>query len=175
MTLKMRRFLILIFIALVLIVIILTPYKNCLVFQFENSGQVLAYIPISTGEQFQVKYTHSIHLSDVIESYTVTKEGEIKQYQLEYEDFSIGMPSQAGKGERFEQKDGKYYLRNMNNYFPSFDLRLGKVRAHHTLIYKGKEYPLSDYIEPGTWIRIKVEKINRWQEWKGVNIIEQTV
>ena len=43
--------------------------KNALVFQYQNSGKVLAYFPISKGDSFQMKYIHSIHLSDVVESY----------------------------------------------------------------------------------------------------------
>ncbi|WP_338472197.1 DUF1850 domain-containing protein [Niallia sp. XMNu-256] len=173
MIIKKRKLLIVLFSVLFVIsIFILIPYQRCLVFQFQNSGQVIAYMPISSSESFRIKYTHSIHLSDVVESYKLTKDGEIKLYEMEYEDFSIGMPSHASDGERFEQIDGKYYLKNMNQVFPSFDLRVGKVRADHTLIFKGKEYPLSHSIEPGTWTRIKIEKINLWQQWKGVNIIE---
>ncbi len=81
-----------------------------------------------------MKYTHSIHLSDVVESYVVTKDHEIKQFELMYEDFAIGMPENASEGETFEHSDGKYYLKNMDKISPSFDLRIGKVRANHTLI-----------------------------------------
>lgn len=150
------------------------PFRQVLAFEYQNSGRLLAYIPLTKEEKFQIKYTHSIHLTDVIESYQKTENGEIKQYELMYEDFSIGMPENAGEGEVFEQKDGKYYLKNMNRVFPYFDLRLGQVRANHTVIYKDREYPLSNYIEPGTWIRIKIEKRNLFQLLKGVNILEST-
>ena len=159
-----------IFFALILILLFM-PMKECLVFQFQNSGHVLAYIPISKGETFQMKYTHSIHLSDVVDRYLITESSQVKQFELIYEDFSIGMPAHASKGETFERNNGKYYLKNMNRVFPSFDLRIGKVRANHTLIYQEKEYPLSHYLEPGTWVRIKIERINLWQQWKGVNIL----
>ena len=157
------------------LILLFMPIKECLVFQFQNSGHVLAYIPISKGEVFQMKYTHSIHLSHVVDSYLVTKNGQMKQYELMYEDFSIGMPAHAAEDETFERKDGKYYLKNMNRVFPAFDLRTGKVRANHTLIFQEKEFPLSHYLEPGTWVRIKVEKINLWQLWKGVNILDETL
>lgn len=150
------------------------PFRQALAFEFQDSGKLLAYIPLTKEEKFQIKYTHSIHLTDVVESYQKTVNGEIKQYELMYEDFSIGMPENAGEGEVFEQKDGKYYLKNMNRVFPYFDLRLGQVRANHTVIYMGKEYPLSNYIEPGTWVRIKIEKMNLFQQLKGVNILEST-
>ncbi|MFE8697844.1 DUF1850 domain-containing protein [Cytobacillus sp. FJAT-53684] len=148
------------------------PLKQALVFQYEHSGKVLAYIPMHEDSQFKIKYTHSIHLSDVVESYVITKDHQIKQYELMYEDFAIGMPENAADGEQFVHKDGKYFIKNMNRVFPLIDLRLGKVRANHTAIFKGIEYPLSRYIEPGTLIRIKIEKLSVIEQLKGVNILE---
>jgi hypothetical protein len=160
------------FLAFVLFLLLIIPTKEALVFQYQNTGKILAYIPISEGETFQMKYTHSIHLSDVVESYVVTSDQQIKQVELMYEDFAIGMPENASDGEIFEQKNGKYYLKNMNRLFPSFDLRIGKVRANHTVIFESNEYPLSRVLEPGTWVRLKIEKMTLWQQWKGVNILE---
>ncbi|HZG72421.1 MAG TPA: DUF1850 domain-containing protein [Chondromyces sp.] len=160
------------FIILSIIILCVVPIKQVLTFQFQNTGKVLAYIPLLNEEHFKMKYTHSIHLSDVVESYHITEKGEIAQYELMYEDFAIGMPANASAGETFEHKNGKYYIKNMNRVFPSFDLRVGKVRANHTVIYRQEGYRLSRYIEPGTWIRIKVEKVNLIELWKGVNILE---
>ncbi|WP_234978367.1 DUF1850 domain-containing protein [Bacillus tuaregi] len=161
------------FFLIMILLLIFTPKTEALVFQYQNSGKTLAYLYILEGETFQMKYTHSIHLSDVVESYEVLSDGRIKQYELMYEDFAIGMPANASEGETFEQVDGKYYIKNMERIFPSFDLRVGKVRANHTLIFEDNEYPLSQIIEPGTWVRLKIETINLWQRWKGVNILEK--
>lgn len=160
------------FLICILFLLLFIPAKEALVFQYQNTGKVLAYLPISEGEAFQMKYKHSIHLSDVVESYVVTSDQQIKQVELIYEDFAIGMPENASDGETFEQKNGKYYLKNMNRLFPSFDLRIGKVRANHTLIFESNEYPLSRVLEPGTWVRLKIEKMTLWRQWKGVNILE---
>ncbi|WP_108670593.1 DUF1850 domain-containing protein [Peribacillus acanthi] len=165
-----------IIIGLTLIVLILlgafTPYKKSLVFEFQNSGQVLAYLPFADKQKFQIKYTHSIHLTDVVESYKVNSNQKIQQYELMYENFSIGMPSNADEGEEFEVKDGKYFIKNMKRVFPFFDLRIGKVRANHTVIYQDMQYPLARYIEPGTRVRIKIRTLNFVQQMKGVNILE---
>lgn len=154
-------------------IIIFIPYKKALVIQYQNTGKVLAYIPFTEEEFFKIKYTHSIHLSDVVESYKPTKDLKIQQYELMYEDFAIGMPDNASEGEVFEQKDGKYYIRNMNRVFPHFDMRTGKVRANHRIIYNGIEYPMAGFIEPGTWVRFTIDKINIYQQLEGVNILEQ--
>ncbi|MHC0038682.1 DUF1850 domain-containing protein [Pseudoneobacillus sp. C159] len=138
----------------------------------QQMGKVLAYLPLKKLDFFEIKYTHSIHLSNVVESYQATEELQIKQYELMYEDFAIGMPANSAEGEVFEEKDGKYFIKNMNRIFPSFDLRLGKVRANHTLIYQNKEYPIASWITPGTLVHFQVKKINFIQMLKGVDIRE---
>ncbi|MFO1445583.1 DUF1850 domain-containing protein [Bacillus sp. Bva_UNVM-123] len=172
---SVRNVSILLFLILIIIVFMLIiPIRQALVLEYQNTEKLLAYFPLSKEAKFKIKYTHSIHLSDVVESYKITEQAHIQQYELMYEDFAIGMPENASDGEIFEQKDGKYYLRNMKLDFPFFDLRIGQVRANHTVIFQNKEYTLSDYIEPGTWVRIKVKRLNFIQQLKGVNILEQS-
>ena len=42
------------------LILLFMPIKECLVFQFQNSGHVLAYIPISKGEAVSNEI-HSFH------------------------------------------------------------------------------------------------------------------
>jgi hypothetical protein len=155
-----------------IIISINIPYKKALVFLAPESNDILCYVPIDAGETFKIKYKHSIHLSDVIESYKVTESDKIRQYELEYEDFAIGMPSEIADGEDFEMKDGKYYITNMAREFSHFDMRLGQVRANHTLIYEDITFPLSKAIQPGSRVRIKIEKISLLKQMEGVNILD---
>lgn len=155
-----------------IVVILLIPYKQALVFEYKNTNRMLAYIPFSKDKTFKIKYTHSIHLSDVIESYKVIHNNEIQLYELVYEDFAIGMPANAEAGEIFEEKNGKYYIKNMKRTLSSFYLRTGQVKANHCVIYHKKIYPLAQTIAPGTLVHIKAKEINLWQQLKGVNILE---
>jgi hypothetical protein len=139
--------------------------------QHESSSGFI-YLPLEKQDTFQIKYTHSIHLSSVIESYSITRNLKMKQYELMYEDFAVGMPQDALKGEVFVQKDGKYFIKNMKRIFPYFDLRTGKVRANHTVVFKKKPYPLAKVIAPGTLVRIQIKRLNLFQIMKGVNILE---
>lgn len=148
------------------------PLQQVIVFQPNHSSAELAYIPLNDESQFKIKYTHSIHLTDVVESYNITANLMIQQYELMYEDFSIGMPANAEEGETFEQKNGKYYIRNMKRLFPYFYLRIGQVRANHRVIFNKKEYPLSRSIKPGTSVKVEIRKLTFYELWKGVNILE---
>ncbi|MCM3178561.1 DUF1850 domain-containing protein [Cytobacillus horneckiae] len=168
-----KKFYIIVFlIVFSILIVIFLPLTNALVFESVKSGKVIAFIPMNRGSDFKIKYTHSIHLSDVIESYAITEKRDIMQYELEYEDFAIGMPSNAEGDETFEQADGKYYIKNMSRQFPFIDLRIGKVKANHKVIYAEKEIRLGDYIQPGTVVRIKNEKLSYFKQVKGVNIID---
>jgi hypothetical protein len=158
---------------LVIISISFFPCKQVLSFEYKNTGKVLAYIPLEQEKTFQIKYTHSIHLSDVIETYRVDLNGYIHQKELEYENFAIGMPSNATGDEKFIKRNGKYVISNMDRIFPFLDIRVGQVIANHTLVFEEQQFPFSEFVEPGTWIRVKVRKISIWQQLKGVNILER--
>ncbi|MEH7114246.1 DUF1850 domain-containing protein [Neobacillus niacini] len=169
----MRKFRLYLLITVIIsISLVCIPYKQAIVFQPNNRNADIAYIPTNKETKFQIKYTHSIHLSDVVESYKITTGKKIQQYELMYEDFSIGMPSNAEKGETFEQINGSYYIKNMKRIFPFFHLRIGQVRANHTIIFQNEEYPLSLSITPGTSVKVEIRKLNILDLWKGVNILE---
>jgi hypothetical protein len=101
----------------------------------------------------------------------VINKDEIIQTELAYENFAIGMPSNATGEEKFIEKDGIYYITNMNRVFSHVDLRTGQIISNHTLIMGDAEIPLKNWIEPGTWVRLKVQPISLWQRLKGDDIL----
>ncbi|WP_338753117.1 DUF1850 domain-containing protein [Bacillus sp. FJAT-52991] len=147
------------------------PYRPVIAFSFENTNELLAYLPIQTSRSFQIQYTHSIHLTDVVETYQL-KDEQIVQTELQYEQFAIGMPSNAEGEEIFIKKNGKYFITNMNRVFPFIDLRIGQVKAEHQINYEGQVYRLSDHLSSGAWVRIQPKRLSLWQQLKGVNIDE---
>lgn len=166
---KLKIVLVTIPLLLLITLLVFIPYKQILAFTYEDKEKILAYLPFEKDNTFQIKYTHSIHLSDVIETYSLT-ENKIILTELSFKDFAIGMPSNAEGEEVFEEKNGTYYIKNMNRSFPFIDLRLGQVRADHRMIYKDHTYTLSNFIKPGTWVRISPKKLSLWEQLRGVNI-----
>ncbi|TKH09001.1 DUF1850 domain-containing protein [Peribacillus simplex] len=156
-------------IPLLIALLIFYPYKQVIAFSFEDQGELIAYFPLKKEKEFKIEYTHSIHLTDVLESYRLS-EKQIEQIELAYHDFAVGMPSNAEGEEVFEEKDGTYFIKNMKRNFTHIDLRVGQVKANHRLIYDEKTYTLADFIEPGTWVRISSERISLWEQLKGVKI-----
>ncbi|WP_255821955.1 DUF1850 domain-containing protein [Domibacillus sp. PGB-M46] len=145
------------------------PYRQVIALTYENKDSLLAYVPLKGEETFQIQYTHSIHLSDVVESYQLSND-QIIQTELSYKDFAVGMPSNAEGEEVFEEKNGTYYIKNMNRVFPFIDVRIGQVRANHRLIYENHVYALSRSVKPGTWIRISERRLTLWEQWKAAKV-----
>ena len=169
----MQRFL-LILIALILIssAFALVPLQRSIVF-IDNDTESLAAYSLLTQTHFKIKYTHSIHLSDVIESFEVLPDNTLKMIELEYEDFNIGMPSNAGEGEIFVEKDGKYFIRNMDRRLPEFRILIGDVDAGLSLMKNGREHDLKKKLVRGKTYTFRVQRLSFIQQLKGVNIDEQ--
>lgn len=151
------------------------PFFTVMGLENGRTGKFLAYVPIdSPPESFDIRYTHSVHRTPVIESYYISENGTIIQYELSYENFAVGMPANANtdEGERFVQDEEGYKIKDMSRELPSIDLRTGQVVADHTLLVQNKEVKLSKVIEPGSWLHMESGTISLWKWMKGVNLLE---
>ena len=147
------------------------PYEKHFVFIDSETNEVTARVPV-VEERFKIRYTHSIHLSDVIESYRLDEDGQLVMTELEYEDFNIGMPSNAGEGERFVEKDGKYFIQDMKRKLPEFRLLVGDVDAELAFLIAGKELDLKKSLERGKIYTFRAQRLSIYQQLEGVNIYE---
>lgn len=157
---------------LILCVFVLAPIQKTYVFIDNNNDEIAAYLRMESSF-FQIKYTHSIHLSDVLESYKALPDGTLKMVELQYEDFNIGMPSNAGEGETFVEKDGKYFIKNMNRELADFRLFVGDVDAGLSFITGGSEYDLKKTLERGKSYTFRVQRLSLFQQLEGVKLNEQ--
>jgi len=159
---------------LIVFTLIFIPFQTALVFYKENTDKMEAFLPIGKGDAFQITFTHSIHLTDVVEKYHVTDDLLIEQDEIIYEEFGIGMPSNAEEGEEFVYEDGKYHVKNLNNIFLTMKIRNGKTVSENRLSWeKGNEKKkvwFNKYFEPGDWFTVKIDKISGWDYLKGVKI-----
>jgi hypothetical protein len=155
---------------LILLSFIFLPLQTFLVIEPRNDGKP-AYFSIS-NTTFSIRYTHSIHLSEVEEFYRQTSSNKIQQTKLLYEDTAIGMPSNAEGEEVFERtKDGRYQISNMNRRFTYIDIRIGQVVANHRIVYEDNVYPLKKYFKKGSVVRVQYKKVSLFSQWKGVIVV----
>ena len=171
---KFKRRLLLALLALIFIcsVYTLIPLNHYYVFIDNETDHTAAYVPL-VDKVFQIKYTHSIHLSEVVETYRVLEDHTLMMTELEYEDFNIGMPSNAGEGEIFVEKDGKYFIKNMTTVLPEFRMLIGDVDAGLSFIVDNKEIDLKKTLERGSSYTFRVQRLSFFQQLKGVNLYEQ--
>ncbi|MCU9615143.1 DUF1850 domain-containing protein [Caldibacillus lycopersici] len=174
---KSNQLIILLFLALLLLLFFL-PFQKALVFYKQNTKHIAAYLPVEAGDKFQIIFKHSIHLTDVIEKYKVTDDNRIQQYEMVYEQFGIGMPSNAEEGQSFVYEDGKYHIKGIDTKFDSMNIRNGKVVSEHRLVWgKQGEHMVwfNDYFIPGEWYKVKIKRLSLWQVLKGVKIHDEAI
>ncbi len=173
----MKKWLTFIVILMVIIVgLLFLPFKSSLVFYDENTEDIVAYIPLKSEETFQIIFVHSIHLTDVTEKYEITQDKQIKQSQMIFSDFGIGMPYEVKEHEEIFYEDGFYHLTKMDNRFDSMKIRNGKTVSEHRFVWKKNDekhmVEFNDYFEPGAWFTVKSDKLSMLDMWKEVKIHE---
>lgn len=169
---KKNKILIGVIIFLFTLIILLVPYRWSFVFFEQRTTNPVAYLPLNDEKTFHIRYTHSIHLSDVFETYKITNDHLIQISSLEYEDFAIGMPSGAGEGEKFSELDGKYYITNMSQVFPSISMLVGDINKDLAFKYNNNEYNLKDYLIRGESYTFQVGRLSLLDQLRGARIRE---
>lgn len=158
------------------LVMLLLPIRTALIFYEKNTDVIASVLPITKGEKFDLIFTHSIHLTDVVERYEVLDTLDIQQYEMIFEEFGIGMPSVVETHETYHYEDGKHHIKGMQNNFTEIKLRNGKTVSKNRLAWydqgNRKEIYLNDYFEPGDWFTVKVEKLSLLSYIREVKIDE---
>lgn len=162
---------------IIIVSLLFVPFKSVLLFYKENTKEIVAYVPLKSEDTFQIIFVHSIHLTDVTEKYELTKDSQIKQYEMIFSDFGIGMPYEVKDHEEINYEDGFYHVINMDNRFDSLKIRNGKTVSKHRFIWneqgeKEQKIDFNDYFEPGAWFTVRSCKLSMLDMWKEVKIHE---
>lgn len=126
-------------------------------------------LPINDGDSFAIRYTHSIHLSDVEEHYTI-EGNRMRVRYMTYSDTAIGMPGAAEEGQTLTFEDGVYTLTFHEKYFNDFTLYIGDLDLDLTLSYDGRDIALKNTLTRGSSYRIDVQKLSIYERIKGVTL-----
>lgn len=147
------------------------PVKQAFLFtEMNTKNNSLFYISLKEQKGFQIRYVHSIHLTDVIEFYEVTPNNKIRMLSMTYESLSIGLPGEAGEGETLDLTDGVYTLTYADRVVDSFRMRIGQVDADLAFRYGGNEIDLKEDLEKGESYEFEVVKLTLYQLMKGVDL-----
>lgn len=132
-----------------------------------NNPQIF-YIDVTKEKGFQIRFTHSIHLTDVLESYKIKDSNELKLVSMEYEDVAIGMPAYAEKDQTLTYENGKYTISYKNKTIENFTLYVGDVEYDLFFHYDDKEYNLKEILSRGSSYLFEVKTVSLYDKLKGV-------
>ena len=167
----MRKVIIFVILVICLLFSLLfVPYKNSFVFtETRTDHPTVHYVPFQSRE-FQIRYTHSIHKTDVLETYQASKDFHIQLLSMEYEDLAIGMPGYAEEGQTFEIEDGKYVLRHDDYFLPNFTIFISTIDTDLVFIFDKKEIDLKKQLTKGKSYQFQVKKMSVYEQMRGVKM-----
>lgn len=162
----------LLIVAILLIGALTIPVKQAFTFTETRTEQpMMAYRLMGADSEFQIRYVHSIFLTDVLETYRVQHDTSLKFLTMRYEDVGIGLPAYAEEGETLDVTEaGIYTLTYKDKVIQSFVLYIGDVDAQLAFRYKGIETDLKSYLKRGHSYDFRVKKLTLFELMKGVNL-----
>lgn len=148
------------------------PVKEAFTFyETRTDKPKLAYYIMDDDLEFQIRYVHSIFLTDVIETYRVQPDASLKFLTMRYENVGIGLPAYAEEGETLSvTEDGIYTLTYHDKVIDSFVMYIGDVDAQLAFRYQGTETDLKAYLQRGKSYEFRVKKLTLYELMKGVNL-----
>lgn len=162
-----------IFIILVFLSVIVwfIPFERSITFtETRVQKPVQHFLPLKDENEFQMIFTHSIHLTDVTESYKVLPTNELQLLAMEYTDVAIGMPGHAEEGQTLQYEDGVYTLQYNDAKLENFTLHIGNVDYKLNLQHRGKIIPLKKHLVRGKSYMVTIQKLSLYDKLKGVEL-----
>jgi hypothetical protein len=119
---------------------------------------------MAAGEEFILSFIHSVNQRPVYDTIRV-EEGCLLIVKSRFDSLGAGMPeASTGTMKRQLGKDG--WLESiMIQSVPEVTFFVGWV-ANHSLHVKGRDIPLTDMVEPGTLLSLRMQKASRYDLWK---------
>lgn len=169
----MKKWLVVILVFVGAVVLCFVPYERAITFtETRTDRPIVFYKALNEGGDFQLVFTHSIHLTDVVESYRVLQDSDIQLLSMQYSDVAIGMPSSAEKGQTLEYENGVYTLRYDNATLKQFTLHIGDVDYKLQLHYGAEIIALKESLTRGKSYVLQIQKLSFYQKMKGVELYE---
>ncbi|MCT6925197.1 DUF1850 domain-containing protein [Metasolibacillus sp.] len=155
----------------ILLIILFIPLEKALTFTETRVEKArIYYLPLQKEQQFQLLFMHSIHKTDVIESYEVLPNNELRLLSMQYEDVAIGMPGYPEEGQTLVYDKGIYTLSYDDATLPSFNLFIANIDATLQLIYQSNYVDLKKQLEKGKSYVFEVKKLSLYDRMKGVRL-----
>ena len=120
-----------------------------------GGGRVLYERQAAPGDEFEIRYTHSVARTLVIEKFRVTPDRQMLLYETVYQDFGAGLPSEPDEGAKMELTPFGVRITGMERVMSSIPLRVGSI-ARHQIAFGNDVVDLISLVEPGERVDIAV-------------------
>jgi len=152
--------------AVVAIVIVITPLHHVIAIISVKDNRPVAYFRIEPGEEFIIEFVHSVNKRPVYDYHTIDS-GQIVITKSRYDSFGAGMPEYPPEGMQLAaDRDGMLELSGINRRMDYITVFVGTV-AQHQLHFKQSKIFLADFVPPGQQLQFRVMKISLLQMWGG--------
>ena len=101
---------------------------------------------VQPGDEFILKYTHSVALTPVWEIFIINEDYQIVLIETDFLDHGAGLPYTTFENEIFVEEEGRFKIKNMHRIIPTpIYYRIGAVREN-IFYFKGEEINLSSLV-----------------------------
>jgi hypothetical protein len=133
-------------IVIIIIIILFSIPVYTLELRSFPDGEVIYERKIQSGDEFILKYTHSVALTPVWEIFIIDKDYQIVLIETDFLDHGAGLPYTTFENEIFVEEEGRFKIKNMHRVIPTpIYYRIGAVREN-IFYFKGEEINLSSLI-----------------------------
>lgn len=145
----------------------LTPGGLELRLTLVKEEKIFLALPLNPEERFTIHYYHSVENTPIWEEHSMDMEGRIYIEEERYEKFGAGMGKMPGVG-RMVTKGIYEAIIDMHMEVGEFILRVGSPGVNHTLIWRDRQYNLSDVIAHRA-VRFSGKKVScLYQIWRSL-------
>lgn len=126
--------------------------------QGEKFNEIIYQSSIDTGDEVTVKWTHSVSIRPVYETYCVNDDLKFDVKEMIFDTYSANLPSQPEGQTKWEFREDSIRVYNYDLEFEEIPIVIGAVRANHILIFKDERIVLKDRYKPGGYVKVRIVK-----------------
>jgi len=131
-----------------------------------RTGGLLWAVPIRSGDQFSLRWTHTVTRRPVAETYTVEPDGRIRLLRMVFDQFGPNLPSEPEQGTVWQVGPTGIIVTGYTENYEQLSLGVGPY--DHRLAVGSQELDLVAGVGPDRLIRIDVER----QPWIVTKLME---
>jgi len=140
-----KKYIVLFGLSIVIVIIILLFFIHVYTLELRSfpDGELIFKQKLQPGDEFILKYTHSVALTSVWEIFIIDKDYQIVLIETDFLDHGAGLPYTTFENELFVEEEGRFKIKNMYRIIPTpIYYRIGAIRENY-FYFKDKEINLS--------------------------------